>query len=223
MTYLDLTKREGKGFDVYDGTVDTFGIYIEPADDDEKLDDYGKFILLISALLEVKEEPECKEDYSVVCDVWGFVEKHYELLKSIFEKINSEYFQLNRKDKDRNIEIAMQSLSNLIAGEYCDEDYTKFVTMFEANKNVRSLVLRGLSDEAKSIYEKYSTIASCKELANTNAYKEMRGEAIGRLIEIERVSEILCDGVINHDERKVITGEIQEVKRKLEHEFAEGI
>lgn len=121
-------------FDISDTVFDSFCVgFVYDAGAKELLgeDDYNKVLGWMAENIEVKSI----DDGTAECKVSDFIEKNYELFKNFCTEHNNEYYQMDRKDIDTNIEIALATVKSLIVGGYGDKAYSDLANEIEKNKN----------------------------------------------------------------------------------------
>lgn len=136
LSFFDACRLQGiDGSDICDKDWD-WGIFLSCPDENdvEKLDDaYDKFCLLLCLNLECEG---IRPDWYTPCNVCEFIEAHRKTFDSFLEKENREGYRpsdypkpLKANEDEGYFEVYMESMENLIAGNYCDSDYEELVQM----------------------------------------------------------------------------------------------
>lgn len=135
ITLKQALEQTGRAeFDISDTVFDSFCVaFVYDTGAKELLgeDDYNKVLGWMAENIEVKSF----DDGTAECKVSDFIEKNYELFKNFCTEHNNDYYQMDRKDIDTNIEIALATVKSLIVGGYGDKAYGELANEIDKDKN----------------------------------------------------------------------------------------
>lgn len=135
LTLKQALEQTGRAeFDISDTVFDSFCVaFVYDTGAKELLgeDDYNKVLGWMAENIEVKSF----DDGTAECKVSDFIEKNYELFKNFCNEHNNDYYQMDRKDIDTNIEIALATVKSLIVGGYGDKAYSELANEIDKDKN----------------------------------------------------------------------------------------
>lgn len=135
ITLKQALEQTGRAeFDISDTVFDSFCVafvYDTGAKELFGEDDYNKVLGWMAENIEVKSF----DDGTAECKVSDFIEKNYELFKKFCTEHNNDYYQMDRKDIDTNIEIALATVKSLIVGGYGDKAYGELANEIDKDKN----------------------------------------------------------------------------------------
>ena len=136
--YEALVANKLDGCDICDNDWD-WGIYLgipEAKSIEDCEDAYDKFTLLLALNLKTKG---LRSNWYTPCDVSGFIEEHREVFENFFNEENREGYRpmdyegpLKADEDEGYYEAFMLPMESLIAGNYCDEDYERLVSLLTA-------------------------------------------------------------------------------------------